>query len=57
MLVHVQGSNEEEEEEEGGRERGGGGGRKEEKEEEVGKVSTNMTWVAYHSLCCYYKLG
>ena len=42
------------EEEEGGRE--GGGGRKEE-EDEAGKVSTNMTWVAYHTLCCYYKLG
>ena len=69
MLVHAQGSNKEEEEEEGGRE--GGGGRKEEEEEggreggggrkeeegEAGEVSTNMTWVAYHTLCCYYKLG
>ena len=45
---------EEEKGEEGGRE--GGGGRKEE-EDEAGKVSTNMTWVAYHTLCCYYKLG
>ena len=68
MLVHAQGSNkeeEEEEEEEGGR---GGGRRKEEEEEggreggggrkdEAGKVSTNMSWVAYHTLCCYYKLG